>query len=153
MDRLSSLITPCYTLNLYSFLCTRRRRSPQHLVGQHKDLGITLSPVRASLYAAVLMHTDDIRTHLTPLVEELREHNTYLKQIISIRDEELRRKYHIIAALTERTPELEAPREVPQTAPDLHPGFDPQDDDVGQETAKSGRSCGIGYLGCKSPGY
>jgi len=90
------------------------------------------------------MHTDDIRTHLTPLVEELREHNTYLKQIISIRDEELRRKYHIIAALTERTPELEAPREAPQTAPDLHPGFDPQDDDVGQGTAKSGRSCGIG---------
>ena len=131
MARLSSLITPCYTLNPFSFLCTRRRRSPQHLVGQHKDLGITLSPVLASLYAAVLMHTDDIRTHLTPLAEELREHNTYLKQIISIRDEELRRKYHIIAALTERTPKLEAPREVPQTAPDLHLGFDPQDDDVG----------------------
>jgi len=74
MARLSSLIPPCYTLNLFSFLCTRRRRSPQHLVGQHKDLGITLSPVLASFYAAVLMHTDDIRTHLTPLVEELREH-------------------------------------------------------------------------------
>ena len=35
----------------------------------------------------------------------------YLRQQLDTRTEELRRKDHIIAALTERIPELEAPRE------------------------------------------
>jgi predicted ArsR family transcriptional regulator len=52
------------------------------------------------------------------LVETLRDQVSYLKAVIQTRDheleartEELRRKDHIIAALTERIPELEAPRE------------------------------------------
>ncbi len=50
------------------------------------------------------------------LVETLRDQVSYLKAVIQTRDheleartEELRRKDHIIAALTERIPELEAP--------------------------------------------
>jgi predicted ArsR family transcriptional regulator len=50
------------------------------------------------------------------LVDTLRDHVSYLKAVIQTRDreleartEELRRKDHIIAALTERIPELEAP--------------------------------------------
>ena len=52
------------------------------------------------------------------LVETLRDQVSYLKAVIQTRDheleartEELRRKDHIIAALTERIPELEPPRE------------------------------------------
>jgi hypothetical protein len=62
----------------------------------------------------------------TDLVLELREHNAYLRRIIETRDqelrvrtEELRRKDHIIAALTDRIPELEpapATRDAPETA-------------------------------------
>ena len=39
-----------------------------------------------------------------------------LKGCVSHRDEELRRKDHIIAALTERIPELEPAREEPREA-------------------------------------
>jgi hypothetical protein len=52
----------------------------------------------------------------------MQEQAGYLKSVIQTRDEELRRKDHIIAALTERIPELEAApngspeaREAPQT--------------------------------------
>jgi hypothetical protein len=39
------------------------------------------------------------------------------KRVVTTRDEELRRKDHIIAALTERIPELESPREEPSETP------------------------------------
>ncbi len=42
------------------------------------------------------------------LVEELRREVAYLKEIIATRDEEIRRRDHIIMALTQRVPELEA---------------------------------------------
>ena len=45
------------------------------------------------------------------LVEVLRSELKDWKQVVATRDEELRRKDHIIAALTERIPELEAPGE------------------------------------------
>jgi excisionase family DNA binding protein len=45
------------------------------------------------------------------LVEVLRSELEDWKQVVATRDEELRRKDHIIAALTERIPELEPPRE------------------------------------------
>ncbi len=58
------------------------------------------------------------------LVETLHDQVSYLKAVIQTRDreleartEELRRKDHIIAALTERIPELEAPRE-PRESPE-----------------------------------
>lgn len=47
----------------------------------------------------------------TELVEELRREVAYLKEVIVTRDEEIRRRDHIIMALTERIPELvEAPQ-------------------------------------------
>jgi excisionase family DNA binding protein len=45
------------------------------------------------------------------LVEVLRSELKDWKQVVATRDEELRRKDHIIAALAERIPELEAPGE------------------------------------------
>ncbi|MDQ3833129.1 MAG: hypothetical protein M3315_05740 [Actinomycetota bacterium] len=49
---------------------------------------------------------------------------SYLKSVIQTCDEELRRKDHIIAALTERMPELEPASETPEspTAPSEEPG-------------------------------
>jgi excisionase family DNA binding protein len=44
-------------------------------------------------------------------LDSMQEQVSYLKAVVQTRDEELRRKDHIIAALTERIPELEAPRE------------------------------------------
>ncbi len=45
------------------------------------------------------------------LVEELHGEVSYLKEIVATRDEEIRRRDHIIMALTERVPELvEAPQ-------------------------------------------
>ena len=42
-------------------------------------------------------------------LDSMQEQVGYLKSVVQTRDEELRRKDHIIAALTERIPELEAP--------------------------------------------
>ncbi len=44
------------------------------------------------------------------LLEELRGEVAYLKEVVATRDEEIRRRDHIIMALTERVPELEAPQ-------------------------------------------
>ena len=46
-----------------------------------------------------------IEAHLDHALDEIR----FLREELGIRNEELRRKDHIIAALTERIPELEAP--------------------------------------------
>ena len=48
-----------------------------------------------------------MQAHLDSMAEQV----SYLKAVIQTRDEELRRKDHIIAALTERIPELEPARE------------------------------------------
>jgi hypothetical protein len=45
-------------------------------------------------------------------LDSMQEQVGYLKTVIQVRDEELRRKDHIIAALTERIPELEPARDV-----------------------------------------
>jgi predicted ArsR family transcriptional regulator len=55
-----------------------------------------------------------IEAHLDHALDEIR----FLREELAIRNEELRRKDHIIAALTERIPEIEAPpeqRESPET--------------------------------------
>ena len=49
-------------------------------------------------------------------LDSMQEQVGYLKAVVQTRDEELRRKDHIIAALTERIPELEAPRETTRSA-------------------------------------
>ncbi|MCA1716948.1 MAG: hypothetical protein LC781_08910 [Actinobacteria bacterium] len=48
-----------------------------------------------------------LAAHLDHALDEIR----FLREELVTRNEELRRKDHIIAALTERIPELEAPRE------------------------------------------
>lgn len=48
------------------------------------------------------------------LVEELRDEVAYLKEIITTRDEELRRKDTSIMQMAQRIPELEPPRDEPQ---------------------------------------
>ena len=50
------------------------------------------------------------------LIEELRGEVTYLKEIVATRNEELRRKDHIIMSLTQRIPELEASKDVQEDA-------------------------------------
>ena len=72
------------------------------------------------------MYQTEDQSHL---VESLEDQVGYLRGVIETRDkeleartEELRRKDHIIAALTERIPELESPasteqRDVPESAP------------------------------------
>ena len=49
-------------------------------------------------------------------LDSMQEQVGYLKAVVQTRDEELRRKDHIIAALTERIPELEPAREAPREA-------------------------------------
>ena len=65
-------------------------------------------------------------------LDSMQEQVGYLKSVIQTRDEELRRKDHIIAALTERIPELEAApngspeaREAPQSASEEASGTPP----------------------------
>jgi len=78
-----------------------------------------------------------IQAHLDSVNEQL----DYLKSVIEKRDEEIRRKDHLLAAALERIPAIEEaprePREEPETATNLHPSADYQGDDAGQEKAKS----------------
>jgi len=73
-------------------------------------------------YAATQDGTQDTTQDASPpaLIETLQDQVEYLRGVIDTRDrelesrtEELRRKDHIIAALTERIPELEPAREAP----------------------------------------
>ncbi len=65
------------------------------------------------------------------LVEELRSEVAYLKEVIATRDEEIRRRDHIIMALTERVPELEASPNVQKDARGPSDGSGEEED--GQE--------------------
>jgi hypothetical protein len=63
---------------------------------------------------------DKYQTRSDELVESLREQVEYLRGVVSTRDEEIRRRDHIIAGLVERLPpQLEAPASpVPRDAPE-----------------------------------
>ncbi len=85
------------------------------------------------------------------MVEALRDQVSYLKAVIQTRDrqleprtEELRRKDHIIAALTEGIPELEAPSE-PREAP-LTPSEDHSEGVRGYRTIESVSPGDVGCL-------
>ena len=52
----------------------------------------------------------------TQLIEALRERIEHLSRIIETRDEEIRRRDTILLSLTQRIPELEAPRETSRSA-------------------------------------
>ncbi len=69
-------------------------------------------------------------------LDSMQEQVGYLKAVIQTRDEELRRKDHIIAALTERIPELEAPREA-RESPVTPSDSDGKEEDPGQEKHRS----------------
>jgi excisionase family DNA binding protein len=69
-------------------------------------------------------------------LDSMQEQVSYLKAVVQTRDEELRRKDHIIAALTERIPELEPPREAssetreaPRMTSENHSGTSPPPDE------------------------
>jgi len=74
---------------------------------------------------------DKYQTRQDDLVESLREQVEYLKAVVSTRDEEIRRRDHIIAGFVERLPpQLEAPptpapREAPQTTAEDAGGVGP----------------------------
>lgn len=73
-----------------------------------------------------------------PLISEMRSRIDFL-------EDELRRKDAILMNMTETMKALTAPtspepQESRETPSDLHPSVDPQRDDAGPETAKSGRS-------------
>jgi hypothetical protein len=61
--------------------------------------------------------TSDESVDQTRLVASLEEQVSFLRAELVTRNEELRRKDHIIAALTERIPELPAPASSSQEAP------------------------------------
>jgi hypothetical protein len=96
-----------------------------------KALQITPEAVRQRIRRGTIEYeqTEDGRyfVYVTPsghventvLNTDLRDYVETLKRELEIRNEELRRKDHIIAALTERIPAIEAPsepRESPETA-------------------------------------
>jgi hypothetical protein len=86
----------------------------------------TLESVRDGRRVFVLLNADQIRPNTdqtndqTALVEILRDQVEYLRSELARREEthleESRRKDSIIAALTQRIPEIEAPRETPSEA-------------------------------------
>ena len=76
---------------------------PQHATDTAGDSATDMSPDLAL-----------IQSHLDSMQEQV----SYLKAVIQTRDEELRRNDVILAALTERIPELEAPREAPSGPPE-----------------------------------
>jgi excisionase family DNA binding protein len=77
-------------------------------------------------------------------LDSMREQIGYLKDVIEKRDEEMRRKDHLLAAALERIPAIEEappePREAPEPGADIKPGVDPQGEDAGPETGVSRRS-------------
>ena len=87
-------------------------------------------------------HADVGETPTSQLVDSLQDQVDYLRRELDIRNEELRRKDHLLAAALERIPALEEapsePRDGPETASDLRPGVDhPQGDDAGPEAGVS----------------
>jgi len=82
---------------------------PQHVADTASDSVTDMSAGMSHDLASMQAH-----------LESMQEQVSYLKAVIQTRDEELRRKDHIIAALTERIPELEAPREVSSGAREGH---------------------------------
>jgi hypothetical protein len=52
----------------------------------------------------------------TALVESLREQVEYLKETVAMRDEEIRRRDHLLAAALERIPAIEAPQDTASEA-------------------------------------
>ncbi len=80
---------------------------------------------------------DKYQTRRDDLVESLREQVEYLKAVVSTRDEEIRRRDHIIAGLVERLPPQ---LEVPQTAAEEPEGTDSPSTGAAPQQAPERRS-------------
>lgn len=115
-----------------------------------EELGITVDAVRKRIQRGTIPHErsedgrvyvlldtssnvhdndkDGYRTQKDALVENLQEQIEYLRSVLATRDEEIRRRDHIIAGLVEHVPALEGPSE-------------PRD---GRETAMEGQDRGKG---------
>jgi len=65
------------------------------------------------LDADTMRQVDDTTTDTTALVESLLEQVSYLKETVAKRDEEIRRRDHLLAAALERIPAIEAPPDTP----------------------------------------
>lgn len=85
-----------------------RKRIKRHTIEHERDHD---GRVFVFLDAATTEQDDDQDRDRDELVESYRDQIEYLRAQIDARTEELRRKDHIIAALTERIPELEPPPE------------------------------------------
>ena len=75
------------------------------------------------VYVVITRDNNDDNAHNTDgedpapdeITEFLRQHNEFLRRELEVWQEEARRKDHIIAALTERIPELEPATEAPES--------------------------------------
>ena len=75
------------------------------------------------VYVVITRDTEGDNAHTTAgegpgpdeITELLRQHNEFLRRELEVWQEEARRKDHIIAALTERIPELEPASEFPES--------------------------------------
>lgn len=81
------------------------------------------------------------QTDRDELVAELRRTNELLREVITTRDEEIRRRDVIISQLTERIPAIEAPRDEPEAPETVEEeqegGSEPRPDTPGaQESAQ-----------------
>ncbi len=86
-------------------------------------------------------YQDKYRTHADALVESLGAQVEYLKGVVATRDEEIRRRDHIIAGLVERVPALEAPRNGHETpADDAGGGVEPRPPGEGPQEVPEPRS-------------
>ncbi len=96
-------------------------------------------------------HAEGAETQTSHLVDSLQDQVNYLRRELDIRNEELRRKDHLLAAALERIPALEEapsePQDAPETGSDLSPGVDPQGDDAGPQQGVSRRSWWRGLFG------
>jgi hypothetical protein len=82
------------------------------------------------------------------LIESLQDQVAYLRSQLDIRTDELREHRRIIAALTQRIPEIEAPRE--QEAPQERPGA-PETPSEGPERAEPRPATGSSQNGYERP--
>ncbi len=83
------------------------------------------------------------QTDRDELVAELRRTNELLREVITTRDEEIRRRDVIISQLTERIPAIEAPRdepEVPETVEEEPERAEPRSGTSGAQEGAQRRS-------------
>ncbi len=103
-----------------------RKRAERGSLKREKDpdgtVYIVLDTDESPSGHATSQQPDGDETATSQLVESLQDQVSYLRRELGIRNEELRRKDHLLAAALERIPAIEEappePRESPETAPE-----------------------------------